>query len=72
MSSGKTVRVRIAVAVDPDGFWSANGWAGSNEKVHMERACDTVGEGEARYWLEADLPIPEQQTFEATVTEESR
>lgn len=57
----KTVRVRIAVAVDPSGDWSASGWKTSNGpagKEAMDIALDSVGEGEARYWVEAELPLP--------------
>lgn len=72
MSERKTVRVRIAVAVDPSGDWSACGWAGSEDDDKRGIASDTVGEHEAIYWLEADLPIPEQRRIEPTITVEAR
>ena len=53
----KTVKVRIAVAVDPDGKWSAYGCPGADE-TDMDIAVDAVAPGEARYWVTAELPIP--------------
>lgn len=52
----KTVKVRIAVAVD-----EAHGYA-----------IDTLIPGEARYWLTAELPVPEAQEIAATVEEAKR
>lgn len=64
--SGKTVRVRVAAAVDPTGQWSANGWSGADGD-DMDLAIDGVGEGEARYWITADLPIPVVREIVASV-----
>lgn len=55
----KTVKVRIAVAVGPDGDWSAYGWKGARDGHAMVTATDTVCEGASRYWITAELPIPE-------------
>ena len=75
-SSG-TVRVRIAVAVDPTGHWSSAGWSrddGSREEDGslMDLAVDNVGQGESRCWVEADVPLPlVPQTIQGTVMEAS-
>lgn len=57
----ETIKVRIAVAVDPRGGWCAAGWGtdekGDNKRA-MDMALDGVGEGEARYWVEVVLPLP--------------
>lgn len=66
-----TVKVRIAVAVDPEGDWNSCGWKDGDVKDAMGICVDTLGSGEARYWLEAELPIPEIATIHATVTKES-
>ena len=66
-----TVKVRIAVAVDPDGDWNSCGWKDGDDKDKMGMCCDTLGSGEARYWLEAELPIPEIAKIQAVVTNES-
>jgi hypothetical protein len=62
----KTVKVRIAVAVDPEGAFCAAGWAGPDGvaigKEAMDVATDGVESGEARYWLEVELPVPEPVT----------
>lgn len=65
------VRVRVAVAVGPDGKWNATGWSGAcDDGEVMSLAIDSVEGGERRYWLEAWLEIPEIPTVEASVTEE--
>ena len=55
----RTVRVRIAVAVDPTGDWSSAGWKSADPGELHSYAIDTLEVGERRYWLEADLEIPE-------------
>lgn len=61
----RTVRVRIAVAVDADGNWNSDGHC---EALNMgvprtdadkaECAGDPLGSPQALYFLEADLPLP--------------
>ena len=76
----KTVRVRIAVAVAPGGQWNSFGFGqegtpptDADDREAMGNACEVYdgnGEalfGEARYWIEADLPIPEPVTVEGEV-----
>lgn len=54
---------RIAMAVDTKGkmnacgFTMPNGECSSDEA--MDLAIDGVGEGESRYWITVDVPIPE-------------
>jgi len=64
---GKTVRVKVAVAVDKNGKWNSCGWSNGEEKDVCDLAVEPVDEGESLYWLTADLPIPEEQTVEAEV-----
>lgn len=71
--TAKTVRVRIAVAVIPNGEWACAGWSTSHSAASYAndafgRAVDSLESGEARYWIEADIPIPETQTIAGTVT----
>ncbi len=63
---GRTVRVRVAAAVDHDGFWSALGWPNADGE-DMREACANVGDGEARYWITAELPIPKPGEVETQV-----
>ena len=69
----KTVKVRIAVAVDPYGNWNASGWLNRDGQIAegeaMSIAMDGVKEGEAKYWVEAELPIPEPQIVTGFVSE---
>lgn len=57
------VRVRIAVAVDPTGHWSANGWShnGENNDEEALDSCQSeVGNGAVMYFVESDLDIPDR------------
>lgn len=64
---GKTVRVKVAVAVDPTGNWNASGWRDGDDIEKMGTAFDPLEPGEARYWLTAELPIPEKVEVVAEV-----
>lgn len=68
-----TVRVRIAVVVDEEGFWQASGWFTQGNKPTDEEMKDITmdiftPEGcEAVYFVEADLPLPSPVTVEGKV-----
>ena len=55
----KTVKVRIAVTVDSDGNWIACGWKGVRDGDAMSTAIDCAREDASRYWITAELPVPE-------------
>lgn len=60
---GKTVRVRIAVAVDDSGDYVAM------PAKHEEWLClDDLSERHHVVYVEADVPIPEPVTVQGTVT----
>lgn len=63
----QTVHVRVAVAVDTEGAWNACGWSEGNDEQASSIARDTVGQGEACYFLTADLPVPASRDVEARV-----
>lgn len=64
-----TVKVRIAVAVDAKGNWNACGFSGARSDAEkMDLCIETLDNGEARYWLEAELVIPEIPTVQADVS----
>jgi hypothetical protein len=70
----KTVKVRIPVAVDPQGRYHAYGWSTgdvSGPRNHDELLevtdTDSIGPNEAWYWLTAELPVPESVEVEAAV-----
>lgn len=75
----KTVRVRIMVAVDPSGSWSASGWGriGDSGKLRAEKdaaalgvARDGVDIGERHYALEVDLELPQLTVVEVHAVEQ--
>lgn len=70
MSERKTVRVRIAVAVDEDGEWDC----ADEARLAVLFLCDEqLFDSEAKHhvvWIEADVPIPTTETIEGTVDPE--
>lgn len=54
-----TVKVRIAVAVAPEGEWMWAGWP-LKGKGHKDRP----------YWVTAELPIPQTVEVEGEVSDE--
>jgi hypothetical protein len=71
----RTVKVRIAVAVDPEGAWCGQGWSDHNggpvEGAAVEAAVGAAASGSARFWIEAELPVPERDpvTIRGTVSD---
>lgn len=71
-----TVLVKIAVAVDPSGKWSAYGYSQEGSSFPDENAMDAAvdglgeGDGEARYWVTAVLQVPEAVTIAGKVEHE--
>ena len=64
------VLVRIALATDKNGAWNAIGWSGGADKKMLE----LVSDGERRYFLTAELELPEApqvQTCEVESVEEA-
>jgi hypothetical protein len=53
----KTKKVRIALVINSEGDWSANGWADMEDWSDSE--IDIGDEhAEARYWIEVEVPVP--------------
>ncbi len=75
MTDKKTIRVRIAVAVNPDGTAIGCGFErkGFNPKATPESLLSdwdmisNVEIGAAYCWIEADVPLPESVTIEGKV-----
>lgn len=61
------IKVKIAVAVDPKGEWSACGWKGADDADMISGCRDNLDYGDIVYWLEADLEIPNPQLAASTV-----
>jgi hypothetical protein len=64
----KTVRVRVFVSVAPTGGWAAAGnWMLLDDQVQKE--ANHIPNRDDGYWIEADLPLPNQSPeIVATVT----
>jgi hypothetical protein len=68
----KMIKCRIALAVDPSGGWSAAGHNVEREPAKWEKfdyILDGIDDGEARYWIEVEVPVPETTTVQGIVTE---
>lgn len=66
-ANAETVRVRIAVAVNEHGEWSAAGWGARGGIANYDKAAsDVASDGlswqssdcERTFWVEADVPKP--------------
>ena len=67
MSDPRTVKCRIALAVDPAGAWCAGGYVTSHGHVSdgFDYILDGLDDGEARYYVEVEVPIPTVPTIQA-------
>lgn len=65
----KTVKVRIAVVVANNGKWNAYAYSGAkSDKDNMDIALEGLEEdGEARYWVTAELAVPEEVNVQGAV-----
>lgn len=61
-------KVRIMVAIDPDGNWSAMGWEKATEDELKEIVAENIANGENYYWVTAMIEIPKIKEVDATDT----
>ena len=62
----KTVKVRVAVAVDEDGAWSATGGHDVRPRESAAMAAEDLEPQAVRiFYLTATLPIPDEPEVEA-------
>ena len=73
-AQGRTVRVRLCVAVNADGEWDCYGYGNSDgpfmdsdDHPWSDRAAESIGTGCRGVWIEADVPLPEETTVEGEV-----
>lgn len=73
----KTVKVRIAVAVDPQGRWYAQGsgelltgllYPKNHDELLETVDVDQCGPNEALFWITAELPVPQIEEVAGVVT----
>ena len=65
--SERTVRVRIAVAVQADGQWNAAGFSDAADVVKRSIAMEPLAECEV-VWIEADVPLPSEAVIQGDVS----
>ena len=64
----ETVRVRIAVAVNDVGEWTARGWLDADDEDAAFAARVSHAEPSSQIvWVEADIPLPRPQTIPGEV-----
>lgn len=77
MRNPKTIKIRIAVAVDYAGNYAAGGWKGASADEAMEQAreglvnLDQYDGGHQRYWVDIEVPVPQATRFIGAVTVEA-
>jgi hypothetical protein len=69
----EAVRVRILVAIDDNGKWSACGYYSNDDAATRDVIfIDDIGEHLSYHWVEADIPIPTPLTINGVVTEDAQ
>jgi len=71
-TKGESILIRIAVAVDENGLWSAAGnCAYESDEDAIEAAVDYLPEEASPHrhvvWVEANVPLPAEQTVKGNV-----
>lgn len=67
------LKVRIAVAVDPDTLeWACSGWGGGEREIKdaekMSFAVESMPDGEQRFWVEAEIEVAPEQVVNGVVS----
>jgi len=69
------VKCRIALAIDHRGDWNCAGWGGmgtsTSDRDKMGTAIGGTADGERRYWIEVEIPIPESTVIDAIAEAEA-
>lgn len=63
----RTVRVRIALAVDEYGEWVARGVSEYENAMLWANGAMIGSRSHANYWIEADVPVPVVTTVQGEV-----
>lgn len=72
MSETKIIRVRIAIAISPNGEWAAAGYSGAikDDDIKDMVFIDALPDGERFHWIEADVPVQQPLNIEGTFVEQ--
>ncbi|HSM36369.1 MAG TPA: hypothetical protein VK837_08250 [Longimicrobiales bacterium] len=65
---GKGRQIRIAVALDPEGFWCARGHAGAGDEEVAQAAADELADVAETFFMdlhlpETEAPVPARQSI---------
>lgn len=61
----RNIKIRIAVVVNYEGEWYASGTHGEEDPNDaFTWLSDEIEEGEARYWVDAEVAVPETISVE--------
>jgi len=60
-NSLKTVRARVAIAVDDTGEWAVAGYPNTSDEAALNEATDMLDSGANTFMLEIELPVPSGQ-----------
>ncbi len=67
MTKPKTVRVRVAVAVDEHGNYSTGGESNRKDNMLIHDATVFMPKAKAIYFIEADVPLHAAETIKGEV-----
>lgn len=57
----KTVKVRIALEIGPEGDWQASACSADENDWGVAMSAYDVIDSSQRYWIEAEVPVPEAE-----------
>jgi hypothetical protein len=63
----KTIKVRIALAVDKNGKYAASGYSNQKDADAFSFIVDDLESGEARYFVEVEVPLPAVEVVKGEV-----
>lgn len=63
----KTIKVRIACAVDGSGHWNACGYDRATYEDLVQCVVEPVGWPNIVHFIEAEVPVPESQIIKGEV-----
>lgn len=56
----KTLKVKIALEIDPEGNWHAYGYPNAESWMEAMDSFDFL-DNSVRYWIEAEVPVPDAE-----------
>lgn len=63
----KTIKVRIACAVDSNGKWCSMGWSNEEDAMLEMSSLEHVDDYAVVHWIEAEVPVPGSEVIQGKV-----